>query len=192
MKIARMLAPVHALGPGRRVALWTQGCRRRCRGCISPELRPPGREEVPEPLLASIIRETADREDCGGLTVSGGDPFDQPEALLRLLRLLRDRFDDILVYTGWTMKEIRSGACGREGILCLEEIDVLIDGPYEEERNFPDCVLRGSDNQLIQFLSPGHREQYETYMQNGRFLESFAHTDTMIVVGIPDRGYRDG
>ena len=89
MKIARMLAPVHALGPGRRVALWTQGCRRRCRGCISPELRPPGREEVPEPLLASIIRETADREDCGGLTVSGGDPFDQPEALLRLLRLLR-------------------------------------------------------------------------------------------------------
>ena len=71
-----MLAPVHALGPGERVCLWTRGCSKRCPGCISPEMQPATGPQVPEELLAQILTETAVKNSCRGLTVSGGDPLE--------------------------------------------------------------------------------------------------------------------
>ena len=56
MRIARMISPVHALGPGERVCLWMQGCPRRCPGCISPEMQPETGPQVPEKALADIVR----------------------------------------------------------------------------------------------------------------------------------------
>ena len=182
-----MLSPVHVLGPGERVGLWTQGCRKACPGCISPEMQPHTGEEVPEELLARLLIQTAAAGGCTGLTVSGGDPLEQPGALLRLLELVRPAFEDILVYTGYRMDQIRSGEAGRAALQCLDLIDVLIDGPYTRERNFPDCALRGSDDQVIWYLDPGKRELYERYMGQGRALESFSHGDTVVIVGILDR-----
>ena len=182
-----MLAPVHALGPGERVCLWTRGCSKRCPGCISPEMQPATGPQVPEELLAQILTETAVKNSCRGLTVSGGDPLEQPEALLRLLRLLRPAFADILVYTGYRMEELRAGAAGEAGIACLELIDVLIDGRYNEARQRHDCALRGSDDQTIWYLDPDKRQSYEDYMRQGRILETFVHGDTAIVVGIQDK-----
>lgn len=134
-------------------------------------------------MLADILIRTARAGGCGGLTISGGDPFEQPEALLRLLKLVRAEFDDILVYTGYELSQIRGG----EGESCLDWIDVLVDGPYVEGRNTPDCVLRGSDNQGIHFLNPSLKAAYEQYMEQGRILETFTHNDTMIITGIPNR-----
>ena len=182
-----MLAPVHSLGPGERVCLWVQGCSRGCPGCIAPELQPHSGCRADERLLADILTETAGRCGCDGLTVSGGDPFEQAEALARLLPLVRGAFRDILVYTGFLLEEIRAGRCGPAGADCLKWIDVLIDGPYIRERNVPGCALRGSDNQTVHFLSPGRKGPYEAYMRRGRVLESFSHGGEVILTGIPDR-----
>lgn len=182
-----MLSPVHSLGPGERVCLWIQGCIRDCPGCISPELRSLSGPETDECLLAEILIHTAIQGGCGGLSISGGEPFFQAPSLLRLLRLVRERFEDILVYTGYTVEQIQRGDCGLAGRDCLELIDVLIDGPYIWERNRPDCVLRGSDNQRIHYLTPNMAERYETYLARGRILESFSHGGTVILTGIPDR-----
>lgn len=191
MRIARMIAPVHSLGPGKRVCLWLQGCLRDCPGCISPELQPAAGPETPVELLADILTRTARRGGCGGLTISGGEPFLQAAELLRLLALLRDGFQDILVYTGYTLKELRGGACGPEGRDCLTYIDVLIDGPYLQERNRPDCVLRGSDNQIIHYLNPALTGCYGTYLAQSRMIESFSHGGDVVLTGIMDRGDRD-
>lgn len=182
-----MLSPVHSLGPGERVGLWLQGCARDCPGCISPELRPAAGPETEEGLLADILLRTASLGKCPGLTVSGGEPFLQARALLRLLGLVRGGFEDILVYTGYTLEELRRGACGPAGEKCLEQIDVLIDGPYVRERNRPDCVLRGSDNQIIHYLNPKAAGRYGAYLARGRILESFSHNGAVILTGIQDR-----
>ena len=137
--------------------------------------------------LAQVLIQTARRNGCDGLTISGGDPLAQPEALLALLEAVRGEFRDILVYTGYTLEQVRAGECGQAGIDCLKQIDVLIDGPYIHERNVPDCVLRGSDNQRIHFLTPGRRPEYETYMAQGRMLESFSHNGSVILTGIVNR-----
>lgn len=107
MQIARILSPVHSLGPGDRVCLWTQGCKKRCKGCISPELQPYSGNEIDEDLLAKILIQVARKNNCTGITISGGDPLEQSQALLKLLTLLRNEFDDILVYTGFELQDIQ-------------------------------------------------------------------------------------
>ena len=187
MKVARVLAPVHTLGPGDRVCIWTRGCSKRCGGCISPELQPFSGRDTEESVIASKLTEAADLWNCNGLTVSGGDPFEQPECLLRLLRLARGRFGDILVYTGMTLEEIEDGKAGESGIGCLCLIDALIDGPYIESRNRPDCALRGSDNQKIHIFTPSLKETYEKYLKKERQTEEFIYGSERIAVGIPNK-----
>lgn len=183
MKIARMIAPVHSLGPGERLCLWTQGCGKNCPGCISPELQPFTGQEVPETALAEILISAA--KGSRALTISGGDPLEQAESLLALLQALRPHFDDILVYTGFTLEQLQLGSPAQRA--CLGLIDVLIDGPYMENLNEPGCVLRGSSNQRIHYLNPALRESYEAYLKKGRLLETFSHGGRMIITGIPDR-----
>lgn len=184
MRAARVLAPVYALGPGKRVCLWVQGCGRGCPGCIAPELQPAVGPETDEALLAELLTQTAAASGCRGLTVSGGEPFDQAEALLRLLALVRPRFEDILVYTGFLLEELRRGRASGD---CLKYLDVLIDGPYRREENRPEYGLRGSGNQRIWVLTPSLAGRYEAYLRQGRTLESFSHDHAVLIVGIPDR-----
>ncbi len=177
--------------------------------------------DIPAEKLAQVVRQLAKKGNCHTLTISGGDPFEQAEGLLDFLKLVREDFEDILVYTGYTRGEIeggecrireyaagegrdderksgaagegrdderKSGAAGQAGTECLEWIDVLIDGRYEEDKNTPDCVLRGSSNQVIHFLKEDLRESYEEYMKAGRVLENFLHGGDTIVTGIMNRG----
>lgn len=184
MKIGRILSPVHALGPGERVCLWTQGCSKKCAGCMSTDLQGAGGADIPCEKLAMILQTLAQKGGCTGLTVSGGDPFEQSEALLSLLQAVRETFADILVYTGFTLDDITNGCAGEAGNACLAYIDVLIDGRYEKENNRPDCVLRGSSNQQIRFLNPQKQAEYTAYMQQGRMVETFFEDGQSIIIGI--------
>lgn len=184
MLISRILSPVHSLGPGERVCIWTQGCSKRCKGCISPELRSFNGNDVDERVLANVIIKIAHKGGCRGITISGGDPFEQAQSLLKLLKLLRNEFDDILVYTGFELADIQGGLVGTSAKMCLEYMDVLIDGEYIDELNYKDCVLRGSLNQKIHFIKEELASVYDEYMKQGRILESFVHNQDTIVTGI--------
>lgn len=84
-----------------------------------------------------------------GVTISGGEPFEQPEALLALLKEVRRAFDgDVLVYSGYELVEIASTLARADGL-----IDALITGRFEQSlpQNLP---LRGSDNQELHLLMP--------------------------------------
>lgn len=184
MKIARLLAPVHALGPGERICLWTQGCKKRCNGCIAPELQPFIGNDIEENVLSQMILRVAKSKSFSALTISGGDPFDQAVSLLELLKLLRPHFEDILVYTGYEIDAVKKGCVGKAGIACLRYIDVLIDGKYIDELNTPNCILRGSLNQQIHFLNSALTQRYTEYLNAGRIIEHFTHNNTTILVGI--------
>lgn len=184
MRIGRILSPVHSLGPGERLCIWTQGCSKKCMGCISPELQEPYESDIEEEILWKLMQQIADKNNCSGLTVSGGDPMEQSDSLLMLLEKARRRFEDILVYTGFSIEDILKGCAGRAGIKCLDYIDVLIDGRYVKELNTSDCVLRGSSNQKITYLNKKMKPIYEEYMKQGRIIETFAHNQETIITGI--------
>jgi anaerobic ribonucleoside-triphosphate reductase activating protein len=154
MSLLRLFAlawPVTALGPGDRAVIWVAGCPRDCPGCISPEMQPlDAGEEVPVATLAARLARIA--VPIEGVTISGGEPFDQAGALADLLdrlRLVWPEFN-VLVYTGYLIEELRADPV-RAAL--LERVDILADGPYRQEipRAHP---LTGSGNQRVHYLTP--------------------------------------
>lgn len=151
VRVARIAYPVTALGPGRRVAVWVAGCRLDCPGCITRELQDPAAGQ-PVETAALCARLGALPEPLEGVTVSGGEPFEQAAglaALLARLRLLRPRWSR-LAYSGYTLEELRSQ--GHAARRLLAELDVLIDGRYRSDVS-ASGPLRGSGNQRIHYLS---------------------------------------
>jgi len=179
--------PVEGLGPGRRLAIWLRGCGRRCPGCLSPELWEPG-EASPVEGIADTLAPLLPRAD--GLTVSGGEPFDQAEALTALITSLRRESDvEVLVYTGYLLEELR--ARGGAATVLLESIDILIDGPFEESASNT-LQWRGSDNQRVHLLTPRaqrHAEAARAPMPEPRPLQvQMTGLSRYRIIGIPRRG----
>lgn len=187
MVISHILAPIHSLGPGERIGIWTQGCTKSCAACMSPNLQSFEGTIIDDATFSKVIRQLADMNGCRALTISGGDPFEQADSLIAFLRNVRADFEDILVYTGFELKELLDGRAGESGRQCLEFIDVLIDGRYEIDKNIPDCILRGSSNQKIYFFKDALREKYNAYMKKGRIVETFVHGTDTIITGILNR-----
>lgn len=143
-----------ANGPGTRFAIWFQGCSLACPGCFNPATHPDAaREVVPVDDLVDRIAGEADAIE--GVTVSGGEPFEQPEALAALVGGLRRRAPglSILVFSGFTRAEIERRP---HGPAILAAIDVLVDGRFVERR-LRGRGLRGSDNQVIHLLGGRYR-----------------------------------
>ncbi len=185
--VARILFPVRVLGPGDRIGLWLAGCGHKCRGCSNPELWDQKEEwKMDTSNLIHLIRKIAASRLVDGFTITGGDPFDQPEALRELLCGLKDVSEDILVYTGYRFADIRDKH--RD---VLENVSVLIDGPYIEERNHGQR-LRGSDNQRIIYLKPDVKQTYLKYLRSKHAdIQNFSMGDSVISVGIHLPGFHD-
>ncbi|HEY3377692.1 MAG TPA: 4Fe-4S single cluster domain-containing protein [Armatimonadota bacterium] len=179
--------PVEGLGPGRRIALWVRGCARRCPGCIAPELwhagTPRDITQVADELLPFLVQ-------ADGLTISGGEPFEQAESLAALLDLLRAESDiEALIYTGYRREELeaRNDACAD----LLARTDLLIDSPFHEaEANT--LQWRGSDNQRVHLLTERaqrHLPAINAPMPEARPLQVQMLTPLRFrIIGIPRRG----
>ena len=136
-----------ANGPGRRAVVWFQGCSLRCPGCFNPATHDPlgGYETDTE----WVVREILAAPGIEGVSISGGEPFQQPEALADLTLRLRHTPLSILVFSGYTLDHIRALALGPR---VLANLDVLIAGPYIQARRVGAGLL-GSANQRIHLLT---------------------------------------
>lgn len=143
--------PVTVLGPGRRVALWVAGCSLRCTGCITPQLweRSAGARKNPTAVVERLL---AIEESLDGLTITGGEPFEQPGSLVELIdRVAVERPHwSVLIYSGHRFAALRRR--GPDTRALLERTDVLIAGPYRPDRP-PEHPLAGSGNQRVHLLS---------------------------------------
>lgn len=188
MYAARILYPVKTLGPGDRVGIWLCGCPRRCRGCSNPELwAQEERFRINRDDLLRLVRSISDSAPVDGFTLTGGDPFMQAEELALLLPELRRISGDILVYTGYTLEELRARQSPAVDE-ALRNISVLIDGEYIEERN-TGLVLRGSDNQRIFCFDGRLRPLYDEYLRQGGGIQDFPAEDGVVSVGIHRADY---
>lgn len=180
----RILWPVTALGPGNRIAIWVSGCSRGCRNCANPELwKQNSGQKISVSKLADILNHLKKEKNIEGLTISGGEPFDQAVSLTELLEQTVP-FSDILIYSGYLKEEILEDPAKRR---LLEMADVLIDGPYIEEENEDSVVLRGSANQRIWYLDRKKEECYLAYMKKGRQIQNFVYEYQILSVGIHSR-----
>lgn len=181
LRLSRVHFPVTTLGPGQRLGIWVQGCSIRCPGCISVDTWALGGNLVSVTELLQLIAVWP----ADGVTITGGEPFDQPEALVHLLHGLREQLPaaDILVYSGYPRDKLHFP----DGL-----IDALVSEPFllEEPQTL---ALRGSDNQQLRLLTDLGRRRFSSYERSrgpqDDKLDLMADLDgTVWMAGIPRRG----
>jgi len=155
LRVAQTIPDTEAEGPGRRFALWVQGCSIRCPGCCNPEMFVADRggtfTDVEE--LARRIVATPGIE---GISILGGEPFEQPEGLAELTRQVRAAGLSVMVYSGYTLAELQGRKSSAVDTF-LANVDLLADGRFEKDN--PEKTRRwlGSANQQLHFFTPRYR-----------------------------------
>lgn len=181
IRIHKLKDSIRKLGPGVRYVIWTQGCNKRCSGCMTPESRDLQGGEL---LEAEDLAERIVRSGRTELTISGGEPFLQAEALAELIDKVRVRQDlGVIVYTGYVYEELKNSPDINIQKL-LEKCDLIIDGPFIEElcdgKN-----LRGSSNQRAIPLTDRYEEFAKTVGTKPAEVEFILDSESMVMVGVP-------
>ena len=132
-------------GPGLRLAIFTQGCPHHCPECHNPQSHDPeGGEWHDTEVLAALAAENILLD---GITLTGGDPYVQPAACADLARRAHHAGLNVWCYTGYGFEELLTGK--QEWRALLENVDVLVDGPFLRAQKTLDKRFRGSSNQRI-------------------------------------------
>ena len=134
-------------GPGIRFAIFAQGCSHECPGCHNPGAQPfkGGKPSSTAELMKRIEANPL----LTGITLSGGEPFEQAESLIELARTVRKKGLTVWAYSGYLYEELTAGVPSEAASLLLEHVDVLVDGPYREDKKSLDLRWRGSSNQRL-------------------------------------------
>ena len=185
IEISRLLHPVRVLGAGDRAGVWVQGCTIGCAGCLARDTWP-RRPELAMPVGDILNWLDGLPGPLDGVTISGGEPLQQPGPIAELLAGIRawrgDRPIDVLLFTGYAW----SRACRSTAVLA--GCDAVVAGPYVERRNVGDTPLRGSDNQRIVPLTELGRLRYGTAAAlTPRALQATLIDGRLFMAGIPRR-----
>ena len=154
-RVALRVRDTEAEGPGRRYALWVQGCPLRCAGCCNPEMFSAVGGELCDPL--ALAREAIATAGIEGVTLLGGEPFEQAEACASFAAAVRGAGLSVMVFSGFTLAELEQKQ--EPGVRrLLDACDLLVDGRYD--RTQPERRRRwiGSQNQVMHFLSNRYRQ----------------------------------
>jgi anaerobic ribonucleoside-triphosphate reductase activating protein len=175
LNVATVVDRTESEGPGVRFAVWVQGCPLRCPGCCNPaQLAFVPRDAVtPDDLAARALRAGVE-----GVSLLGGEPFAQAADLARFAVLVRAAGLSVMVYSGYTLAELR--ARGDDGVeALLAATDLLVDGRYEAARRTDARRWIGSTNQRLHFLTgryaPGDacfagRNTVEIHLRDGELV----------------------
>lgn len=186
IRIAAIHIGTNALGPGYRAVIWVQGCPFSCKGCISPEWTLSGGTPVPILEIADQILQDTSIE---GITLSGGEPMAQAEPLSKLLKIIKKEKPEINVicFTGYKFEDLKKKE-NRKTMEFLQQIDLLIDGPYIDQLN-NGFGLRGSTNQ--RFIHLSNLFAGISFEKIPRRLELHMMDGEALIIGIPPKSFSD-
>lgn len=153
LRVATIVDDTEAEGPGRRFAVWLQGCSIRCPGCCNPDMFDARRGEPW--AIDAVVARLGDAVE--GITLLGGEPFEQAAGAAELARAAKARGLTVMTFSGYTLDELRGRPDAGE-LLALT--DLLVDGRYDRERPEPPPPLGrrwiGSANQTMHFLTDAY------------------------------------
>ncbi len=153
LNVALVVPSTEAEGPGKRYAVWVQGCPMRCPGCCNPEMLP----FVPaERRSAASLVEEAVAAGVEGVSLLGGEPFAQAAGLARVAEGVREAGLTVMVFSGYTLAELRARG-EPEVARLLAATDLLVDGRFDASQRSARRRFIGSENQGLHFLSDRYR-----------------------------------
>ena len=171
IRIAGLLPVTLVNGEGVRYAVFVQGCPHACKGCHNPDTHQfdGGRLMDTAEIIAEIRRK---RKLLDGVTLSGGEPMCQTEACKEIADAAHEMGLNVWCYTGFTWNALMKEADPLRMAL-LENVDVLVDGPYIESLRTTDLLWRGSKNQKLIDVQKSLREGRKVEVKNEDQLYGF-------------------
>jgi len=169
LRWSRFVPATAAEGPGLRAAVWVQGCSVRCPGCFNPHMWAERGALLDDPAdLASRWVEDARAAGAEGLTLLGGEPFDQADALATVAEAFRDAGLGVMAFSGYTLDRLQAWAAERDGVArLLAATDLLCDGPYLADLPDTRRPWIGSQNQSIRALTPRYAAEVDRIARDG-------------------------
>ncbi len=157
IRIAGLVKQSVVDGPGLRLTVFTQGCPHQCPGCHNPDTHDfAGGYDCES---AEILGELGKNPLLRGITLSGGEPLCRVGELLPLVQDIKKAGKDVVCYTGYTFEELMQRREQDADLFALlEQIDLLVDGPYDQSRRDLTLRFRGSQNQRVLDLPASLRQ----------------------------------
>lgn len=184
VRVNRLHYPVTALGPGVRLGVWLQGCSIGCRGCVALDTWDPA--DAASRPVADVVASARALVDgpVDGVTITGGEPFEQVTGLPELLAALRDEFRgaDLLAYSGYELDHLVKVAAP-----ALARLDAVITGPYIADRPAASAWW-GSANQTLTPLTDLGAERYANVPSDARLQVDVDDNGAIWLIGVPPRG----
>ena len=168
VRVARIVPRTIAEGPGERFAIWVQGCSIRCPGCFNPQFwgARGGTEQTVHDLLDAVP------VDVEGVTLLGGEPFEQPGALGVFAEQVRARGQSVMTFSGYTVAQLQSRAQTDAGVArLLAATDLLVDGPFDRNQIDRERPWVGSRNQGFHALSSRYDALVNRWHESPDLLE---------------------
>lgn len=161
LRVFKILKQTKVEGPKTRYCIWVQGCSRHCNGCQAPHTWPHSGGELYD--TDEIIKDILAQKGIEGVTFLGGEPFEQAESLGQIAAEVQKNGLGVLCFTGDTIENLQLDLRNR---LLLENIDLLIDGAFEQNKLDYSRPWCGSSNQRYHFLTNRYDEKIFTEYKN--------------------------
>lgn len=176
----RLAAPIEpdsiVDGEGMRTVIWTQGCGHNCKGCHNPETHDFNKGTLVD--VKELEKQILNIRHQDGITLSGGDPMYQPEAVLEIAKFCKANNLNVWCYTGFTFEELQKMAENNKNIKeLLENIDVLVDGKFVLEQKSLNLYFKGSANQRILDMPKSLKEQKPIEIEKYKDTRTFKKYD---------------
>lgn len=187
INLASTVACTEAEGPGRRFAVWTQGCTIGCPDCCNPHLwTHAAHRPVAARDLAAEVAAAREAHDIEGVTLIGGEPFEQDAALSPFAREVRALGLTVMAFTGHRLEELQ----GR-GSPLLPHVDLLVDGPYVKALHTTARRWIGSTNQRLHFLTAAYAPDDPRFAEPNTAEIRLTGDGRLQVVGFPFASVRE-
>lgn len=191
LQLSRVAHPVTVLGPGRRLGLWVQGCSIHCAGCASIDTwDPAGGHHADTELLAAELADVIVEARLTGLTITGGEPTEQSDALADLVVRMRHEVDvrgaqpvDVLVFTGRTARAAAQSAPSLWAVT-----DAAVCGPYRADKPGIDPLIASSNQRLVTLTPLGRSRFPGEAPLAGRALQTHVADGEITLIGLPNPG----
>lgn len=162
LNVADVVIGSYANGPGKRIVIWVQGCTIGCRGCFNTSLQPHIAKTLVNPReFALEIAELCRNNNCEGVTLTGGEPFQQSYSLGFFLNIIKYNNLSVVCFSGYISEKLLNSTDSNVKTL-LENVDILIAGPFKDDVNHPNRTWFDDPDKKLVFLT-------NVYDQNDTF-----------------------
>jgi len=178
LRVANFVKRTEIYGPGMRSAIWVQGCTLACKGCWNTHMW--SKKGGEDRSVIELHEQLMKIEENEGITLLGGEPLQQSEEVLELIKLQKAAGRTVMLYSGYEPEELDS--VQQE---CVDNSDIVILGRYKEELRNTKLRWRGSENQVL--YSPTGRYTVEDFPDGE--TEISVHIDAdgkLLITGYPD------